>query len=367
MTKPLRVLFLMEDLCFGGTQRQNMELAKRLDRSRFMPHVLTLTGATDIDAFVRGAGIGLRHMGASRKAAPFFFARLGNEIRKIAPDILVPCTALPNIWGRIWGRFLHVPVIVGTCRGGGAPRRQHEWLLWRLADGIVCNSAPLVQAMAKRGAPMAKLRYIANGVDCGRFAPGLAKSLEPLIVCVARLAADKDHAALLHAFSQVRQKFPAARLRLVGDGPEEEKLRHLAAKLPDGAGAGVEFAGAAADPAPMLADAWLFALASRREGQPNAVLEAMAAGLPVCATNAGGIPALLEHGEAQAGLVCQPGDTAALAANICALLSNAAMRRQLGANGRARAERDFSFAAMTAAHEDFFEQLWQRRQSRPAA
>ena len=97
MTRPLNVLFLMEDLCFGGTQRQTLELARRLDRKRFSPAMLTLTGATDLDSAARDAGIGLTHLGASRSAAPFFFLRLAPALRRAAPDILVPCTALPNI------------------------------------------------------------------------------------------------------------------------------------------------------------------------------------------------------------------------------------------------------------------------------
>ena len=153
MTRPLNVLFLMEDLCFGGTQRQTLELARRLDRKRFSPAMLTLTGATDLDSAARDAGIGLTHLGASRSAAPFFFLRLAPALRRAAPDILVPCTALPNIWGRIGGRALVVPVVVGTCRCAGGTQRPHErwrgrrcsgaWRAWRATRIIWPCCGPL--------------------------------------------------------------------------------------------------------------------------------------------------------------------------------------------------------------------------------
>lgn len=88
MSKALNVLFLMEDLCFGGTQRQTLELARRLDRTCFIPSMLTLTGETDLDATAREAGIALRHMGTSRRVAPFFFLRLGRALLRAAPGYL---------------------------------------------------------------------------------------------------------------------------------------------------------------------------------------------------------------------------------------------------------------------------------------
>ena len=124
----------------------------------------------------------------------------------------MPCTALPNIWGRIWGRFLHlwsgrgaVPLVVGTCRGGGGPARQHEKWLWRLTDHMVCNSEALQKILLDFGVPKARLSYIPNGVDTNFFSPSnpAPSQREPIILCVARLAGDKDHVTLLRAFELV--------------------------------------------------------------------------------------------------------------------------------------------------------------------
>lgn len=354
MQRPLKTLFLFEDLCFGGTQKQNLALACGMDRERFSPMILTLTGPTDLDQKAMDQGINPIHMGSSRKAAPFFFLRLASKLSDLKPDILVPCTALPNIWGRIWGKFLGIPVIIGTCRGGGAPFRQHERFLWHLCDHIVCNSRELVTAMRKRGAPQNHLSFIPNGVDSDFFCPDQTTCKTPLVVCVARLAKDKDHATLLKAFDIVAKKIPQARLRLVGEGPEEENLRKLASEL--SASQNIEFAGASSNPLPHYQQASVFALSSVREGQPNVILEAMSCGVPVCATNVGGIPALV--GQNETGLLSAAGDFRALAKNLMQILENPEYRKNLGVAGRKSVIRGFSFTAMINAHQELFERMW---------
>ena len=361
MPTPLRVLFLMEDLCFGGTQRQTLELARRLDRKKFTPVMLTLTGPTDLDASAIEAGIDLHHIGMGRRVPVFFFMHLPANLRRLTPDIIVPCTALPNIWGRIWGRALRLfdgtrrPLIVGTCRGGGAPARQHEKYFWRLADHMVCNSEALLKILQGVGIPSGRVSYIPNGVDTEFFVPAepAPSQREPLMLCVARLAGDKDHLTLLRAFELVLQHCPSARLRLVGDGPEEAALKRWAAENP--AGSRVDFVPGGLDMRPHYAAARIFALSSAREGQPNVILEAMSSGLPVCATSVGGIPRLVEH--ENSGLLSPAGDAATLARHCCRLLEDSALCDSMGAVARHRVERDFSFAAMVTAHEKIFSHL----------
>lgn len=354
MAHVMRILFLMEDLCYGGTQRQMLELAGRLDRSRFAPVLLTLTGPTDLDELARQAGIEVHNLGRTRRLAPLFFGRVGSALRRLRPDVLVPCTALPNIWGRLWGRILGVSVL-GTVRGGGGPGRQHERFLWRFAQHIVCNSEALREVLRGLGVPSDRLSYVPNGVDtevfCSPAAPVSARP--PRLLCVARLARDKDHPTLLRAFARVLEQHPDAVLRLVGDGPEESRLRRWAAAHP--AGKRVEFVPGRPDVREEYAQARLFVLSSVREGQPNVLLEAMSCGLPLCATAVGGIPRLITAGEN--GFLSEPGDDAALARHICRLLEDPALGDRLGQAGRERAVRDFSFARMVAAHEELFERL----------
>ncbi|MDR2572831.1 MAG: glycosyltransferase [Desulfovibrio sp.] len=355
MTRPLRILFLMEDLCFGGTQRQMLELVLRLDRTHFLPSILTLTGRTDLDEVAEAAGIGISRLGTGRTVPGSFFLRLYRALKAAGQDILIPCTALPNIWGRIWGRATGMPVIVGTCRGGGAPRRQHERLLWRLTEKIICNSNALCAALQALGVPAAHLACIPNGVDPVRFAPAAIppSARAPVILCVARLARDKDHLTLFRAFEHLVLQIPHARLRIVGDGPEYSVLRAWAAN--HAAGRNIDFFPGTDDVGRHYAEARLFALASIREGQPNVLLEAMACGLPVCASTVGGIPALVGNN----GLLSPAGNATALADNCALLLADPRLCDVMGRAGRERVEQDFSFSRMVAAHEDLFVRLWE--------
>lgn len=358
MPRPLRVLFLMEDLCFGGTQRQTLELARRLDRRRFVPVMLILTGPTDLDAAAREAGVELHHMGRTRRVSPLFFIGMGMKLRELNPDLIVPCTALPNIWGRIWGKLAWIgatagaaPRIVGTCRGGGGPARQHERLFWRLTDHMICNSEVLRDILSGMGVPPPRLSYIPNGVDTAFFVPSaVPPSQKPhVLLCVARLARDKDHLTLLRAFALVLQRYPSARLRIVGDGPEKDHLHQWAVEHE---ARHVDFVPGGLDMREYYDAARIFVLSSVREGQPNVILEAMSCGLPVCATAVGGIPRLVEEGKS--GFLSPAGDAAALAENCCRLLAEGDLCDSFGQVGRERVERKFSFTAMVDAHQNVF-------------
>lgn len=359
MTQPRNVLFLMEDLCYGGTQRQTLQLAVRMDRRKYTVSMLTLTGETDLDGEARKGGIRLYHLGTSRKVAPFFFVRLPFFLRRLAPDILVPCTALPNIWGRIWGRsaaaFGKKPLVVGTVRGGGAPQRQHEKMLWRLADGVICNSEALKNIMLRFGVPDGRLRYIPNGVNTDFFRPALPVPSQRAqrVSCLARLAGDKDHKTLLTAFEKLVSDYPQSILRLVGDGPLEKEIHERI--LSSSAKKNIELFPGTPDVREHYAVTRIFALSSLREGQPNVLLEAMAAGLPICATSVGGIPHLVKDGVN--GYLCPPGDSGALARNLARLLADPHLADAMGQANRDKAVQDFSFSPMVAAHEAFFESL----------
>ncbi len=356
----LRIVFLLEDLCFGGTQRQTLQLALRLDRSRFEPVLLTLTGETDLDEEARSGGLEIHHMNTGRSVDWLFFIRLYRTLRALDADVLVPCTALPNIWGRIWGKFLKRQCgrprgIVGTVRGGGAPKRQHEAFLWRLCDHMVCNSLALHNILRGLGVPSSRVTFIPNGVDTERFMPGPVplEERENLIVCVARLCEDKDQATLIHAFEQVCKHIPDARLRFVGDGPWEDRVRKCVAE--SSAHDRIELVPGTQDVRPHLHEAKLFALSSVREGQPNVLLEAMACGLPVCATAVGGIPAMIE--QPANGLLSPASDNQSMAGNILQILGDKHLALSMSEANRAKAVRDFSFEAMVSAHEAIFEKL----------
>ncbi|MEF3697017.1 glycosyltransferase [Desulfolutivibrio sp.] len=376
---PARVVLLLQDLLFGGTQRQALELARGLDPTRFAVEMWMLAPGRDFAARAEACGIPLVWLSRNPAVGLDALRNLWRQLGQTPPDILIPLTAVPNIWGRIFGRLTGIPVVVGTCRGGGAIARQHERFLRRLAHHHVCNSRPLRDILVDRlGQTADRVTVIPNGVDTDHFAPP-PEELRPVrdvILCVARLSEDKDHETLLQAFEIAAREHERAELWLVGDGPLAAGVARLIARHPF-KGRIRSYPGGA-DPRPFYQQAKAVVLSSRREGLPNVILEAMSMGVAVAATAVGAIPEVLSGragpvsgpvpdapgasgapgtNDGWCGLLAPPGDPAALAQTMLTLLRDDALRESLGRTGRARAVADYSLGAMVAAHHTLFERL----------
>ena len=352
---PVQLVFLLQDLTFGGTQRQTLELARRLHPARFQVEIWTLAAGEDFTPLARRYGLPVIHLGARQQVGPLALARLGRRLLHQPPDVLLPLTVVPNIWGRVLGRLAQVPLIVGNCRGGGAPRRQHERCLWPLAHHIVCNSQALKSVLTENyGVPAARLTIIANGVDTEYFRPvAVTPPGPPRLLYIGRLVPDKDPDTLLKAFQLTTQAHPDAELWLVGEGPRRAALQELAFRL--SLSARVRFIPPTDDLLPVLQQATLLVLSSRTEALPNVVLEAMAAGLPVVATRVGGVPELVDPGVT--GWLVPPGDAPALAAAMGQALAAPETRQAMGRTARQRAFDDFSLEAMARRYETVLDRL----------
>jgi glycosyltransferase involved in cell wall biosynthesis len=359
--RPARVVFLLQDLKFGGTQRQALDLARRLDPARFQVEVWLLVGGDDLVPLARSNGIPLVRLTRDERVGPRSILKLWQRLRRQSIDLLVLFTVVPNIWGRLLGRLTRVPVIVGNCRGGGAPQRQHERWLWPLADHLLTNAGALKSQLASQcRIPARRISVIVNGVDTDFFAPAREPQPgPPRMLCIARMVADKDHDTLIHAFQRVAATRPEAELWLVGDGPRKPAVSQLCQAL--GLADQVKLLPGRTDLRPLLHQACLLVLSSVYEALPNVVLEAMAAGLPVVATSVGGLPEVVSQGET--GFLVPPGDAEALATALNSILAAPERREALGQAGRVRVERNFSFAAMVRAHERVFQSLLAAREN----
>jgi glycosyltransferase involved in cell wall biosynthesis len=196
--------------------------------------------------------------------------------------------------------------------------------------------------------PAKNLRTIPNGVDLELFAPSPPGSRwrgeHPVIGTVAALRPEKNIARLIHAFAQI-DRDRGARLVIVGDGGERPALESLAREL--SLDDRIEFVGHIEAPQARYASFDLFALSSDTEQMPLSVLEAMAAGLPVVATDVGDVRSMVADENAAHIAPC---DDTALAAALNALLVDPANARRIGAANRIRAERMFALDTMIAAH-----------------
>lgn len=348
----LKVVLLLQDLFFGGTQRHALELAARLNRDRFDVALWTLIGGEDFLPQARDYGLTVRRLGRGETVGPRDLLALWRALRADTPDLLLPLTVVPNIWGRVLGRLAGVPVIIGNCRGARDCGLQHEWLLRHLADHVLCNAAALKERLTQTfHLPPQQVSVIRNGVNTEIFVPPAApRSENPVILCVARLAPVKDHPTLLGAFDRLAGNHPRAELWLVGDGPAEDAVRGHVAKcrFRDR----IKLLPGQADLRPLYGRATVLVLSSRHEGLPNVVLEAMASGLPVVATAVGGLPELVADGVT--GRLVPPGQPQALAEALGAVLDDPAGSAAMGAAARQRAVADFSLDTMARRHEEAF-------------
>ena len=271
---------------------------------------------------------------------------------------LRPAVLVTSNWGTIeWAMANVVPVVPHVhIEDGFGPEeratqiRRRVWtrrlvlrrstvvvpsrVLWRIATGV--------WRLDER-----RVRYVPNGIDLARFAPRAASD-GMVVGTVAALRAEKNLARLLRAFAIVAPDLPA-RLVIVGDGPERGALAALAGQL--GIAGRVDFRGHVAAPAAVYAGLDVFALSSDTEQMPLSVLEAMAAGVAVAATDVGDVREMLA--EANAPLVVAQ-DDAALAAALRTLLTDKALRERIALANRAKAERDYADEKMFAAYAALF-------------
>ncbi len=355
--RPARVVCLLQDLEFGGTQRQIIELAARLDPDRFQAEIWLLIARDDMAPVARAKG--LEPVWLSRHS--YFWplvdqVNLWRRLRARSCDLLMLLTGIPNIWGRILARGPQRPVIVGNCRNESDFWLQGERFLWPLCDHIICNASALKDTYVQRFAiPPDRLSVIPNGVDTDHFRPPDAPRAaeHPRVLAIGRLVPDKDHDTLIRAFALVLRSHPRARLWLLGNGRRREAIQRLAESLlPPGA---VTFFPGQTDPRPLMHQADLLALGSLREGMPNVVLEAMATGLPVVATRVGGLADVVVPGKT--GWLVPPRNPAALAAAISQVLADDQVSRDFGRAGRELAEQRFSLTAMVESFQEVFTRL----------
>ena len=285
------------------------------------------------------------------------------QIRTLAPDLL-----LTYNWGAIeWAlvnRYLpicgHVHFEDGFHPDEAIAQKRRRIWARRLALGgsrcVVVPSRTLERiALEIWQLPTELVRYIPNGVDCAHFHPDFdraqpaAANRSPILGTVATLRAEKNIGRLMRVFARLRRQNPL-RLVIAGDGPERTTLVEQAHQL--GLSEDITFCGQISDPADVLRSFSVFVLSSDTEQMPMSILEAMATGLPIAATNVGDVREMLAQ-ENLAYVVARD-DEDALANAIAGILANPAGADAMGAGNRARAAADFSQQHMLDEYDRLF-------------
>jgi glycosyltransferase involved in cell wall biosynthesis len=352
----------------GGTERQMIELIRRLDPARWTVHVACFRG--------HGAWFGrVAEAAASVAEFPVESFRRPDIVRHVRAfarwcrthrfSIVHTTELYSNIFGLPAAALARVPVRIGSRRELNPNKTTAQIALQRgaysVAHQVVANSRAAAERLQRERVPLRKIALVLNGLDVGRFAARVPNRRLRTVITVANLRAEKGHDVLIEAAPKVLHHFPDAQFEIVGAGPERQSLiERVRAR-------GVEhaftFLGHREDISDRLAAADLFVLPSRSEAFPNAVLEAMAAGLPIVASAVGGILELIA--EDATGLLVPPNDPASLAARICDLMADPSRRERLGAAAAREARSRYSFDRMVAEFDRIYVHQLAVRRARP--
>ncbi|MCL4257257.1 MAG: glycosyltransferase family 4 protein [Anaerolineales bacterium] len=285
-------------------------------------------------------------------------------VLRLRPQAVIAFFGAPSgvaVW--FWSLFLSLPYIV-SLRGGDVPgfrpydfARQHRLLapllrrVWRRARAVVANSQGLRSLGAAFEAKV-PIAVIPNGVDLDRFhVPERAWGPARLLF-VGRVVYQKGLDVLFEALGGLAAH--EWTLTIVGDGPRHAELLAQAGRL--GIAERITFAGwkSGAELAAAYAEANLFAYASRHEGMPNALLEAMASGLPAVATRIAGNEELVAEGET--GLLVPSEDAAALRDALAKLIADPALRQRYGSEARRRVQARYSWQTVASQYAALLDQ-----------
>jgi glycosyltransferase involved in cell wall biosynthesis len=273
--------------------------------------------------------------------------KLARLLKRNAIDVVHSHMYEANLVGVLAARLARVPVVV-TSEHGKNPwkTRAQRWVertvISRFAHRRICVSKDILEIRRDvDGVPERKLTYIPNGTEIGMA--GVSPPRTRFVFgTIGRLVSAKDYATLIKAMGRLRDKGYPVHLYIVGDGPERAALESEIAAL--GLDSMIDLTGFQSDARAWLGRFHAFVLSSVREGQPMALLEAMASGLPIVATRVGGIPDTIAAGAE--GLIVEPGDPAGLAGAMETLVLDEKTCQELGEGARARCRREFSIQAI---------------------
>jgi glycosyltransferase involved in cell wall biosynthesis len=360
------VLHLVNRFWIGGAERQFVErLRMHPEGFRAVVGCLELSGPM-LDQ-VRGLGYEPHVFplaGSMMKPnTAFQIARMAALIRKMGIRIVHGTDFNTNLLGLAAGRLAGAKVIVsrvdlGHLREGfGKWHRKAEKLNARLADLVVANADAVKECCVdQEGCKPDNVVVVRNGLDLQRYDALMKEPLqapqppvsegELLVAVIGNLWPVKGHRTLVEAVNLVRDRLPRARFVCAGEGPERSFLEARIAQL--GLGDRIVLLGHRLDVPALLARVQAGCLCSSSEGLSNALMEAMAARLPLIATRVGGNPELVRDGDN--GFLVPSGDARALADKLVALLADPKRAEAMGRRGRARVEAELTLERMASGH-----------------
>ena len=371
-TGALPGIFLMTDsFQTGGSERQFVELARALNPAAFRLSLgcLQTKGSipkdlAPVEHFDLGGSLYRWQSMQARR-------RLARHLRKSKIAIAHAFDYYTNLALIPAANLARTSVVIGSQRQLGdlltPNQRRAQVAMLRWADCVICNSQAAASALIQQGVQADRLRVIGNGLPPAAFAE--AAPIVPRkpgsfrVGMIARMnARSKNHRVLLNAAARLRKRVHNLEIVLVGDGPLRAELERHAeqSEIADL----VQFLGDRHDIQAILASLDVTVLPSSSESLSNAILESMAAGVPVIANNVGGNSELIERDR---GVLLPPNDEEALATAVQTIADDSSLRETLGRNAKQFALSNFTIEQMRKKHEDLYAELLEKKNWRSSS
>jgi glycosyltransferase involved in cell wall biosynthesis len=364
----VRLLFVCPDMGWGGAQRQWATLIVGLAERGVEPKLVALARRGPFFEDVAGHGIPAECIGLRRRVDPRGLRRAIAAAAGFEPDAVVTYGVSAQLVGEAIARrarAVHVYNEHTPLRPDGRllPTRPHQRALVRLVapavDDVVAVTERQVAPLQRLGYPRGRIEVVHNGVFT-RDVEGVQPSAELsgdgfAVLCVSALRPEKRVDLFIEAVAAARRDNPAVRGYVAGEGRERERLEASAAA------AGVTLLGPRRDVLDLMAAAGAVCLPSEAEAMPMSLLEAMALGRPVIATDVGGNAELVVDGET--GFLVPPGDSGAVTRAILELAGDPGRTAELGEAGRRRQREHFTGEQMVDGYQSAFERAIERGQA----
>jgi len=358
-----KIMHLNDSLDMGGAEMMILSVLKALDRALYSPSVCSMLPGVALRQEFEESGIPVHVLHKKSGVDWGMIVRLSAILRREKIDILHTHNYYAWFYGGIASLFAPGCKHVHTQHSNIVMYKSPPWFIKRIISAIprkiTAVSDQVLETLLghKYISNTSNAVIIHNGIDLHTFYPADSSHSQDnnriVIGIVARLSEVKNHRLLINAFAEVCRDISVVSLKIVGDGPLMADLKEQADNL--GISERIEFAGEQANVNEILRQFDIFVLCSYSEGFSMSILEAMATGLPVIATNVGGNPSNVIDKET--GLLVESDNISELSNALKKLISDEAMRKRLGNNGRDRVTRLFSLSSMVNGYQNVYDNI----------
>ena len=364
----INLLYLLTEYSVGGAEKAMVRIISKLDRSKYDITVAALRkGSGMLLPELEQLGVRMETLGAKGKLDALRIGfQLYRLLRNLQTEVLICSLFHPTILGRFVGKLTRTPVIVNWEHNevfGGIHRFLLNRLTLNFSDKVICDSEAAGAAFRRLFHPTSDLMEVVpiGGLDLAQYGhQEMATHPTIKIGSVGRLVEQKGYPCLVEAVKLVSDRVSNVEFFIVGDGEESNHLQNLIKKLD--LSEKVKLLGFRSDIPSILSQWDIYVQPSLWEGLCITVVEAIASGLPVVATNVGGIPESVIDG--YNGFLVPPGNPEALVNKILELAKNPDLRQQMGNRSRRIAEKKYSLVKMVRDIEELINLLIEKKTSR---